>query len=155
MATINVSTLKDKEEEIIELMKVRKLDILGLCETRYKNNGQGILHEDYEIIYSGNEDGRHGVAFMLTPQIAEKVDSTDYKNERIVGITLKWGEKKLSMIQVYAPQQGRSIAEKEDFYNNIQEVYEGMKYQENECYCSWGHEWTCWTRQNRSRKCHW
>ena len=131
MATINVSTLKDKEEEIIEMMKARRLDILGLCETRCKNSGQRRLHEDYKIIYSGVDDGRHGVAFMLTPQIAETVDSIDHKSERILGITLKLRDQKISVIQIYAPQQGRSIEEKEEFYNSLQEVYEGMKYQEN------------------------
>lgn len=38
------------------------------------------------------DDGWHGVAFTVTPQIAEKVDSTDYKGERIIGITLSLTE---------------------------------------------------------------
>ena len=40
IATLNVSTIRDKEEEIITLMKERNLDILGCCETRIKGEGR-------------------------------------------------------------------------------------------------------------------
>ena len=35
MATINVATARDKEE-LVEVMRVRKLDMLALAETRLK-----------------------------------------------------------------------------------------------------------------------
>lgn len=131
VATLNVSTMRDKEEEIIELMKERKLEILGLCETRVRGEGQKVLHDDYRFIYKGAEGGRHGVGFVLTPEMAERVDSVDFRSERIIGITLKLDTKNISMIQVYAPQQGRPVAEKEDFYNSLQDVTESAKYREN------------------------
>ncbi|KAL7645940.1 UNVERIFIED_CONTAM: hypothetical protein RMT77_002837 [Armadillidium vulgare] len=34
VATLNVGTLRGKEEEMVELMLERRLDILGICETR-------------------------------------------------------------------------------------------------------------------------
>lgn len=87
-------------------MKERRLDIFGLCETRFKNNEQRRLQEDFKIIYSGTDDGRQGVAFILTPHIAEKVDSTCYMSQIIDRITVKFAEKKLSLLQIYAPQKG-------------------------------------------------
>ena len=38
---------------MIEIMKERRLDILGLCETRLKGEGQRVLHHDYKLIYKG------------------------------------------------------------------------------------------------------
>lgn len=46
IATINGSPLRDKEGE---MMDDKELDILGLSETKCKNNGQRKIHEDYEM----------------------------------------------------------------------------------------------------------
>ena len=32
------------------------------------------------------------------------------------------------MVQIYAPQQGRSAAEKEEFYRKLQQTVDGVKY---------------------------
>jgi hypothetical protein len=40
---ININTLLGKEEEIVTLMKERKLKVLGLCETRREGNGADYL----------------------------------------------------------------------------------------------------------------
>ncbi len=126
-----MATFKDKEEEIIEMMKERKLEIVGLCETRIKGKGEKTLHENYKIIYSGNEDGRHGVAIMMSPLMAERMDSMDCRNERVMGITLTIEQTKISIIQTYAPQQGRSLREKEQFYETLQEMTETIRHHEN------------------------
>ena len=34
MGTINIGTIRHKKEELVEVMMERRLDILGLCETR-------------------------------------------------------------------------------------------------------------------------
>ena len=39
IATVNVATMRDKEEEVIEVMKERNVAIMGLCETRYRGKG--------------------------------------------------------------------------------------------------------------------
>ena len=112
------------------MMKERRLEIVGLCETRIRGKGEKTLHENYKIIFSGNDDGRHGVALMLSPLLAEMVDSVDCRNERIVCITLKIKQTKIGIIQTYAPQQGRSLREKEQFYETLQAVTEEIRYQE-------------------------
>ena len=71
MATINVATERDKEEELVEVMRVRKLDLLALAETRLKGCGDKVIHDDYRMIFSGREDGRHGVALILGPQTSQ------------------------------------------------------------------------------------
>ena len=131
IATVNVSTIRDKEEEMIEIMKERKLDILGLCETRLKEEGRRVLQDDYQMIWKGGQDARHGVAFLISPEIGDRVISINYKNERIIEIEIDMKVTKLSLIQVYAPQQGRPTDEKEEFYNCLQEVYEGVVCREN------------------------
>ena len=54
IATINIGTIKEKEEEIIQFMKDKNIKIIGLAETRLKGTGRKTLHENYELIYSGS-----------------------------------------------------------------------------------------------------
>ena len=63
---------------MIELMKLRMLDVLGLAETRLKGNGDQMIHENYRMIYSGNDDGRHGVGIILSPKLACIVSGQEY-----------------------------------------------------------------------------
>ena len=65
------------------MMKGRNLDILRVCETRTKNEGQKAIHEDYKYIYKGNQEERHGVGFVLNSSVAERVKEITYKTERI------------------------------------------------------------------------
>ena len=131
IATLNISTLRDKEEEMIEIMRERKLDILGLCETRLVGSGQKTLHENYKMIYKGREDGHYGVAFIISPALSERVDSVDLRSERIIAITMKLQNMNIGLVQLYAPQTGRPMEEKEQFYNTLQDVIENNKYRQN------------------------
>ena len=47
---MNVATLKEKDEELIEVMKMRKLSIMALCETiaTSVNNIYGEVHKRRE-----------------------------------------------------------------------------------------------------------
>ena len=49
LGTINLNTLKDKEEEIVMMMEERDIDILGLCETRLPGEGTKLIHNNYSI----------------------------------------------------------------------------------------------------------
>ena len=65
LGRINVATLKRKEEELVELMKMRDLYILALAETRLNGKGERTIHKNYRLRYSGGEDSRYGVGFLV------------------------------------------------------------------------------------------
>ena len=52
---------------------------MGISETRIKGKRNKVIHHNYRLIGSGEEDGRHGVAFILHPNIAvfEKKSRTE------------------------------------------------------------------------------
>ena len=49
--TINVATLRGKEEEMAKLMKLRQLSVLGLAEKIMKGCGDRTIHGGYRLIY--------------------------------------------------------------------------------------------------------
>ncbi|XP_068235925.1 uncharacterized protein [Palaemon carinicauda] len=104
------------------LMKARKLDIIGLCETRLTGQGTNLLHDNYHLIYSGGGEAKHGVGVILTEELAQKIEYLVYKNERISSFPFALGTRTIRFIQAYAPQLGRPHEEKEEFYENLQEV---------------------------------
>ena len=86
------------------------------------------------MISSGRDDGKHGVGFLLSENFGHYIEWT---SEWITGIDLKLFIG-VSIIQVYAPQQGRPVAEKKEFYGLVQETMDDMKYQQNIIMCG---EW--------------
>ena len=61
--------MNGKIEEITTLMENRNLKVLGVAETRLKGNGRKTVHNDYELVFSGNDaDTRHGVGIFFDPE---------------------------------------------------------------------------------------
>ena len=120
IATTNISTMNGKEE-VVEVMKTRNLSVLRLCETRTKGNGERVLHGDYKLFFSGRDDGRHGIGAVLVPEIA---------SERMVTISVCTRFRKFSLFQIHAPQSGRPVQEKDQFYNMLQNTIVVVKYKE-------------------------
>ena len=135
IAIINISTLRGKEEEVVEIMKSKSLAVLGLSETRIKGSGEKTLHGNYKLIYSGKEDGRHGVGVVLSPELAPYVEKLDHVSERILSVSVKTKLVAFTLIQVYAPQRGRPVQEKDHFYQELQAATDAAKYKEKLIVC--------------------
>ena len=131
---INVGTLRGKEEEMVELMKLRQVSVLGLSETRMKGCGDRIIHGGYRLIYIGEDSGRHGVAFLVSSDVAQCVEKVIFKNDRIISIDFKL-RTAISIIQAHAPKQGRPLKEKEEFYELLQTTMSEVMYQDSTILC--------------------
>ena len=131
LATLNVGTIKNKEEELIYLMQCRSIDMLGVCETRLRENGTKTLKDNYQLIFSGGESNKHGVGVMISEELAQRVCNTEFKGERILSISFKFNEMNLSVLQVYAPQQGRPADEHQRFFEDLQNAKNNAPYGDN------------------------
>ena len=135
IAIINISTMRGKEEELVDIMKNKNLSIVGLSKIRIKGSGEKILHENYKLIYSGQNDERHGVGVVLSPELAPYVEKADNVSERILSISIKTRSAAYSLIQVYAPQSGRPTQEKDKFYQDLQDTTDTVRYKEKLIVC--------------------
>ncbi|XP_076058238.1 uncharacterized protein LOC143035269 [Oratosquilla oratoria] len=113
-------------------MKERNWDILGIAETRLKGkNGRKVIHDNYLLLYQGDDDGRHGVAIVLSPDVSNNIERIEYVNNRIISVSLKTKYCSLDITQVYAPQQGLNLEEKERFYEELQDTIDRMPNRDN------------------------
>ncbi|XP_033096610.1 craniofacial development protein 2-like, partial [Anneissia japonica] len=124
--TINIATYKNKENEILDLMERRKIDIIGIAETRHRGKEKSIdLGGGFVLMYSGTDVGRrnYGVAMIVGPRLSPHIQEVSLISERLMKCILNIQNKKYHIYQVYAPQQGHTTEEKESFYRLLEDCY--------------------------------
>ena len=105
-------------------MRERKIDILGIAETHLRGKKIGEdLGDGFTLLSVGVEEGRlkAGVAIIIGPLLQGNIKDSHLINERIIEVTLKIKTCNLTILQVYAPQQGRPAQEKIDFYDQLED----------------------------------
>lgn len=90
------------------------------------------IREDYLLVHKGAENGFHGVGFIISAQLANKVKNVRLFNNQMIALTLPMNKGDLDLIQVYAPQQGRPNDEKDAFYENFQDLVDDMPNHDNQ-----------------------
>jgi len=110
---IRVGTLESAQE-----MTRLDINILGLCETRWKNSGD-FKHDDHRMIYSGGITHRRGVGLLLDEECAKCVQGYWQLSERVLLVKLEGKPINLSIIVVYAPTSDSEEAEIDEFYEQL------------------------------------
>lgn len=99
-----------------------KIGILGISETKKKGSGITHLNDGFTMRYSGidlNTRAKHGVAIITNKEVESNVIDWKPINSRIISVELQL-EHKLNIIQIYAPTDDASVAEKDQFYDDSQ-----------------------------------
>ena len=134
LATWNIRTMFEtgRTTQVAREMKRYNICLLGLSETRWLQAGQQKLASGETLLYSGHsEEGAihsEGVGLMMSPEAQRALIGWEPVNSRI--ITAKFATKKkkikLNVIQCYAPTNDAEEEKKEDFYQHLQKVLDGM-----------------------------
>ena len=109
------------------MMQEMKINIMGISETRRKTSGRRVLHDPYICMESGDPTGKYGVAIIVTPEVANRIEDFKPINNRMAHMTVNFGREKAIFIILYAPQQGRTDEEKEEFFGNVQTEIDNIK----------------------------
>jgi len=122
IASWNVGSMTGKGRELVEVMRQRKIEVMCVQETRWKGNSARELGEGYKIYYSGEKEGRNGVGVILSPLLKTKVVEVKRAGDRLIKVRVLAGKAVMDIISGYAPQVGRSAAEKESFFEAFEEM---------------------------------
>ena len=107
--------LDNVKQEIIRL----KVDILGVCETRW--TGSGEFHsDDFKVLYSGGQTHERGVAVILNKQGANSLLGWWPLSDRVMLVKLKGKQIDIVIIQVYAPTTANNEEDIEEFYDTLE-----------------------------------
>ena len=119
IGSVNVGTMSGRSVEVAEMAGRRRLDFCCVQETRWKGGSARMLEGEgfsYKFYWMGCEEGVGGVGVLVAERWIEKVIEVRRVNERILVVRLMIGNSIVNLISVYAPQVGRSIEDKEEFY---------------------------------------
>lgn len=109
------------------------IDLAIITETKKKFKGSKELNK-YDMIYSGVPQGKRasaGVAILINKFWKNKIHSYTFINERILTIRIKIKRGYLTVIGVYAPEEGRH-EDSEEFYEELQKLLD--KINKNDYY---------------------
>ena len=108
------------EEEISRI----KWNIIGLSEVRRKGKGRIILNSTgHTAYYSGSDEQRHGVVFMVNKNIAHNVIGFRGLSDRAAELTVRINKRYLlKCVQVYLPTTSYPDEEIEKVYEEIDNI---------------------------------
>ena len=112
--------------QVAREMEVYNLDILGISECRWVKAGRMKLATGQTLIYSGNDEVHEGgVAMMISQETVKSLMEWNPISQRILTARFYSRYRKVTIIQVYAPHNEKDDEEKDQFYQELQEVIEG------------------------------
>src|SRR6218665_2680937 len=128
VGTWNVRTMlrPGKLSNVIREMKRANLDVMGLAETRWKEEGD-FTSEGVRVIHTGGENGQKGVAVLVEKKIARSIVEIERYGSRMIEVKIKAGPVDLVIIQVYMPTTNHEEKEVENMYERLEEVLDRTK----------------------------
>ena len=123
LCTWNIRGISNKIEQLEKVLEEMKIDVALITETKKKLRGTVDLSK-YTMIYSGvTQNARAGVAILMNMKWKDKIHSYEWLNERITTVRFKIDRGYLTLICVYAPDDGR-LEESREFYKTLQKAYD-------------------------------
>src|SRR6218665_3696906 len=89
VGTWNVRTMlrPGKLTNVIREMKRANLDVMGLAETRWKEEGD-FTSDGVRIIHTGGENGQNGVAVLVEEKIARSIVEIERYGSRMIKVKI-------------------------------------------------------------------
>jgi len=122
VAAWNVRSIGNKESELVEEIKIKGINVTVISETKKKLKGTKIIG-NYTILYSGvsqKTQAQSGVALMIDHKWTSQITNYSFVNDRIITVCLKTNRRHITIIGVYALEEGRE-EETRCFYKQLQE----------------------------------
>ena len=120
----NVGTMTGKAMEIVDVLRRRKVDIACVQEVKWKGSKAMNVGHGYKVFYHGDTSNRNGVGIEEKRREERTKDILDISRISDMIILLKLAcpntKEVTTIISAYAPQQGLSELEKDQFYEQLE-----------------------------------
>lgn len=119
-ATWNVRTLfkPGALEELKEVAKTYKIDLIALQEIRWPNSGF-LEQRNYSLYHSAATNGMLGTGFLISNRLRNNIIDFKPISDRMSMIRLKGQFYNITIINVHAPSEDKDDNTKNTFYNKL------------------------------------
>ena len=128
IGTWNVRTLYQtgKLSQVVKEFDNYRLDLLGLCETRWTGSDKKSLQSGHTFIYSGRGDDIHeqGVGLLMSKKVSNSLLEWQPFGPRFIKARFNSKFAKLTVVTCYAPTEEADDADKDNFYEQLQAIIE-------------------------------
>ena len=124
IGTWNLRSMNQGKLEVVKQEMARvNVNILRIRELKWTGMGE-FNSDDHNIYYCGQESlRRNGVAIMVNKRIQNVVLGCNLKNDRMISDHFQGKPFNIMVIQAYAPASNAEEAEVEQFYEDLQDLY--------------------------------
>ena len=120
MATWNVTGLGDHILEIVEIMKKRKIAVLGISDRRTKWSGSKQIDSNFVYTWSGRDThADHGVDIIVDEQHIQAIVEIRPINLRLIHMKIQAKNVIENYIQCYAPLNTDEEDVKDELFENL------------------------------------
>jgi hypothetical protein len=94
---------------------------MGLSVVRRRGQLSRKIHNNFVLYCSGKQTpNRHGVGFIVEPQLATNILDIEYVSDRIIKLRMAERARHTTLIQIYAPcNDTYTEEERTEFYNTL------------------------------------
>ncbi|CAH2103665.1 unnamed protein product [Euphydryas editha] len=121
-----------KVENIAIEMARLNIDVLGISDTKIPGTGKIHTVRNCIVYYSGSDCSkeRYGVAIAVSQRIEPAITNVIPISNRAMMLQINTKPRKLNVIQVYAPTADKDTAVVNDFYADVNKLYQLTKKEE-------------------------
>ncbi|KAF7699871.1 hypothetical protein HF521_002829, partial [Silurus meridionalis] len=125
VGTLNVATLTGIGREVADRMEWRKVDMLCVQETKWRESKARNIGGWFKLFFHGVDGKRNGVGVILKEEYSKSVVEVKRVSDRVMNMKLKVEGEMINVIGAYAPQVSCEMKEKEKFWSELDEVVKG------------------------------
>ena len=120
-STWNVGSMLESGETS-ENLKRHCIDICCLQEVMWKRQGAKMIGNGFKFLWSGDCKVENGVVVIVAIWLIRKVVGVESFINRVMKVNIVIGNLVWEVVSCYCPQAGRSLNEKEEFYELMDKV---------------------------------
>ena len=113
MQSPDVGTMEGKAWEVVEMMTMRKMEVLCVQETKWKGDRARKMAEGYKMLHAVGDGRSNGVGIIVNVEISKDVVRVDRWQGRIIAVWMMIRQQLVCVICVYGPQTGRTYGGRE------------------------------------------
>ena len=123
-------------KELADMMERRNVDILCLQKTKWKGSKARNIGGGCKLFYNGADRRKNGIEIVVREELAESVLEVKRISDRLMAIKLEVKGPIVNIENAYAPQVNNSMEEKNDFWEDVDELIESVSKEDIQ-YSSW------------------